>query len=80
MFNDATTTAPADADFVIYASAGGYTLLARDPSGAWDVAAGLTKLGLPLISGAIYGTHKSLWSYDSRKFLVGSVEQLDREA
>lgn len=77
MFKDAIATAPADADFAIYRSAGGYTLLARGPDGAWDVAAGLTELGMPLISRAIYAAHKSLWSYDTGKFLV---DQLDREA
>lgn len=77
-FKQATTEAPADADFVAFANIGGWVIVQRRSDGIWDVCANTNGVGYGLFALGISAQRKSLWSLDSRQFVVGTVEQLKR--
>ena len=78
-FIDAITAAPADADFVGYKTIGGWAIVHRRSDGIWDTCASLNSTGYDFFISGINARGKSYWSYDSRQFICGTIEQLARD-
>jgi len=77
-YQSATTTAPDDADFVVYKEVNGYTFLQRDDDTSWGVIANADVVAYALIATGISETHRSLWDFDRQQFVCGTVDQLTR--
>jgi len=77
-FQSATKAAPADADFVSYKNMGGWVIIQRRSDGAWDTCANLSTAGYGLMVSGISAQDRALWSYVSRQFITGNIEQLAR--
>lgn len=78
-FISAIAAAPEGADFISF----------KDPHGTWVIVrrigkehrtiAQLDELAYPIFVSGVASRFMSLYSYESRMFIVGSVGQLDRE-
>jgi hypothetical protein len=79
-FQSAIAEAPKDADFVGYKNIGGWVIIQRRSDGAWDTCANLNNVGYDLFVSGVNARGKSYWSYESRMFMTGTVEQLSRHA
>ena len=77
----ATTTAPADADYISYQeTVRSWVVLRRDTSdGNWKIIANCDRLCLGLIIDGVSASHKALWDASTQQFLCGTVEQLTRQ-
>lgn len=75
-FTDAINAAPADADFVGFPTIGGWVVAARRSDGIWDTCANLTTHGYAIFVAGVAANKLSFWSYESRQFICGTVDQL----
>ena len=76
----ATRAAPADADFVAYLNLGlGWSVAERQPDGDFDTVAMLSPTGYTIFLQGVRALGKSLWNYETRRFVCGDVGQLDGE-
>jgi hypothetical protein len=78
-FKSATSSAPADADFVGYKNIVGWVIIQRRSDGAWDTCANLNNIGYDIFIAGISARGKSYWSYESQQFMCGTAEQMVRE-
>lgn len=79
-FKQATTEAPADADFIGYKDLGGYVIIQRRSDGIFDVCANVNSIGYSIFIAGVSANKWSFWSHDSQQFITGNVEQLTRHA
>lgn len=78
-FQSAIAIAPADADFISYLSSpNGWVIAERRSDGIWDTCANLTSSGYVFFCAGVDSQRKALWSYESRQFITGTIEQLTR--
>lgn len=75
-FKQATTEAPASADFVAYQQIGGWVIVQRRSDGIWDVCANTNSVGYDFFVAGVSARKQSLWSYESRQFICGTLDQL----
>ena len=79
-YQSATTSAPADADFVVFKEEYGYVFAHRPRhSISWDIIANTDVVGYAMILGGISAAQLSLWDHDARRFLCGTIGQLKRD-
>jgi hypothetical protein len=76
-FQSATRDAPADADFVIYQSAGGaWTVVQRFSDGTFGTVANVGRHSISYWIAGVSANKKSLWNYETREFACGNIKQL----
>lgn len=75
-FKQAIAEAPAEADFIGYQQIGGWVIAARNSDGVWDVCANTNTHGYAIFVAGVAANKQSFWSYESRMFICGTVEQL----
>ncbi len=78
-FKSATTSAPADADFVGFKNIGGWVIVQRRSDGAWDTTANTNGVGYDMFVAGVSASRKSFWSYETQQFMCGTFEQMIRE-
>jgi hypothetical protein len=78
-FIEAIAASPADADLIVYVTGpNAFAVVMRRSDGICNVIAQGDMFAFNLICLGAGEARKALWSYDLRKFITGSVEQLLR--
>lgn len=75
-FQHATSTAPADADFIAYKDTGVWVVVQRRSDGVFSTIANTDDTGFDLIAAGISASRKSLWNAETGQFICGTVGQL----
>jgi len=76
-FQDATAAAPKDADFIAYQqSKHEWVIIHRRSDGTLVTCANTDSTGYGIFAAGVNATRRSLWSYTSRIFICGTVEQM----
>lgn len=82
-FQQATTEAPKDADFIAYQTISAWVIVQRLSNGVFSTTANTDGTGYSLIASGISARGQSLYSAEAGQFICGTVEQLvrfDKEA
>ena len=77
-YQSATTSAPADADFIVYRNGLGYVFVQRRVGNSWDIVAETDAIGYALVLVGISAAQMTLWHYDLQQFLCGTVGEMLR--
>lgn len=75
-FIDAIAAAPEGTDFIAYKTVGVWVIVRRIGNEHHTIAQ-LDELAYPIFVAGVSSRCMSLWSYESRMFIVGDVGQLD---
>lgn len=78
-FINAIAAAPEGTDFIAFKDEHGTWVIVRRLLKEHRTIAQLDSLAYPIFVAGIAARHMTLWSYESRMFIVGDVGQLDRE-
>lgn len=78
-YQSATTSAPADADFVVYRNDLDYVFVQRREGNSWDVIAETDAIGYALVLVGISAARMSLWHHNLQQFLSGNFSQMLRD-